>query len=132
MVKFVWNGVPNGSYVYNSEGEMAVKTDDMLNRSLPTIITGDVTNQIILTPTSGRRLLIRAISIIAQGNTGTVKVKRSSDGAIILPTYVSAHNHASTSSALNLILGVDESVMVTTDGRGETDETFVGLSYMVI
>ena len=129
---FVKKGMPDDIFMDNYKGEVAVKTEDTLNQSSPTTIIGNVTSQQLLTPTNGDRIVVKAMIILAEGNTGTVKIERSSDGATILPCYVTVHNHASTSSALNLVLESGESISVTTEGRGATDESFIGISYLEI
>lgn len=99
------------------------------NASKPTTLIGDSPGQLLVEPTQGNRLVIKAITIIGDGNQGTIKVKRELGDVTILPAYFSAQNRAGTSGALNIVLEVDESVYVTAIGRG-TSETFIGVSYL--
>lgn len=99
------------------------------NVSKPTTIVGNVTDLVLLAPAPGKHLIIKGITVVGDGNQGTVKIKRETGGVTILPVYFSAQNRAGTSGALNIELGVDERVLVTATDRG-TSETFIGLSYV--
>ena len=107
-----------------------VSSNGFYNESVPTLIVGNVTGQTLVAPSAGHKLTIKGITILGNGNSGDVKLKRSSDDAVILPGYFSAQSRANTSAALNIKLGVDEFVYVDTDSRGASDETFVGVSYI--
>lgn len=107
-----------------------VSSSGFYNESVPTLIVGNVTGQSLVAPSAGHRLTIKGITLLGSGNQGDVKLKRSSDGTVILPGYFSAQSRANTSAALNIKLGIDEFVYVDTDSRGATDETFIGISYI--
>lgn len=93
-------------------------------------LTTDATNQVILSPPTGKRLRLQVLLICAKGNQGEVKLFRSSDTVTILPLDISTSNKTNTSNELNMLLNVDETVKVTTTGRG-SNWTFIGIGYNV-
>ena len=132
MSNFVYKGFPSIFGNQNSSGKKFISTDSSFsNNSTSVVVVGNSTSD-VLSPSTGRQLIIKGITIVGGGNAGTVKLYRDSNDSVILPVYVSLHGRQSTSGALNLVLNVDEKVYVTTASRGENDETFVGISYMEI
>lgn len=130
MSKPVINGYPVDLRVETSNDGHFVPTDNgFSNTSKPNEIVGNVTGQVLVAPTAGRKLVIKALTIIGDGNQGVVKIKRAG-GVTVLPVYFSAQNRAGTSGSLNLRLNVDETLTVTATGRGTSDETFIGVSYI--
>lgn len=128
-MSYVFKGFPSNIVTTDSEDIHSVKVEEGIGyKSKPTLLTGNVTNHILLSPTNGNKLRLKAITIIAEGVTGTIKVYRSTSSTPIMVAYLSAQNRASTSGAFNMILGVGEYVYVTTTGIG-TKETFIGISY---
>lgn len=96
--------------------------------SKPTMITGDVTGQVVLTPEVGDRIVIKGLTTTTEG-VGDVLLKRSSDGAVILPIFGSKYTGATTSGALNIQLGSGEEVYVDITGNNG-NRTFIGISYI--
>lgn len=130
MSEPVMRGFPDDLRRETANGGHFVPVDNgFSNDSKPAEIIGNVTGQVLVAPAAGRKLIIKGITIIGNGNQGEVKVKRAG-GITVLPAYFSAQNRAGTSGSLNLRLNVDEPLTVTTTGRGATDETFVGVSYI--
>lgn len=126
----VMAGFPAGVLVKTVSGEVLLVVDNgYQNESKPALIIGNVANQVLVDPKPGAHLHIKGLTILGNGNSGDVKIKRG-DGTILLPAYFSAQNRAGTTSALNINLNTDEVVTVTTTGRGASDETFVGVSYL--
>ena len=101
------------------------------NSSLPLLITGNVTNRVLVEPSPGNMLIIKGLTIIGEGNQGKVYIERengTSECNVLLPAYFSAQSRAGASSALNIILDMNEKLILnTTDRNGET---FVGVSYV--
>ena len=100
-------------------------------KSIPFMFDGNVSNMLLLRPDSGKRLLIKGMTIGGNGDIGVVKITRSSDDACILPYYFDNKTGGKTSANLNLILKPNERVLVTTKNR-ENFETFIGITYMEI
>jgi len=100
-------------------------------KSIPFMFDGDVSNVLLLRPTSGKRLVVNGMTISGNGDTGVAKITRGSDNACILPYYFDNKTGGKTSANLNLILKPNERVLVTTTNR-ENFETFIGISYMEI
>lgn len=131
MSDFVYEGVPNG--VIYSKGFEAIKTLDHINHiSKSFVFTGAVTNQVLLSPsTENHSLVIRGITLLAQGNSGVVKLLRES-GNIVLPMYVSNQNRTNTSGQLNVILEKGTDLLLTISGIQNGTEMFVGVTYFEI
>jgi hypothetical protein len=128
-----FGGFPRSVISETTEGMNALGVETgFTNNSKPTLIIGNVLNQVLLAPSTGRKIILKGISILGNGNTGTVKVTRESNGEIILPGYFSAQGKPSTSPAFNFRLDTDEKVLVTCVDRQATDETFIGLSYIEV
>ena len=103
------------------------------NSSLPLLITGNATNRVLVEPSPGNVLIIKGLTIIGSGNQGKVYVERENGNGetnILLPAYFSAQSRAGASSALNVILEVDEKLILNTEDRN--GETFVGVSYVEV
>ena len=92
------------------------------------IFNTNVTNQVLLTPASGKRIRLQVILITGEGNNGNVFIYRESNATTILPLWFSNSNKNNTSNELNMLLNVDEKVTVTITGRGGVG-TFIGLGY---
>ncbi len=128
-MSYIFKGFPSNIVTTDSEDIHSVKVEEGIGyKSKPTLLTGDVTNQILLSPTNGNRLRLKAITIIAEGATGTIKIYRSTSSTPIMVAYLTAQNRVGTSGSFNMVLGVGEYVYVTTTGIG-TKETFIGISY---
>lgn len=132
MSKTLLTGFPAEILIENTSDEHAIATDNgSRNKSVPLTFTGDIASQDLVAPAAGRRLVIKGITIIGDGNQGTVKVRRGAGNVTILPVYFSAQNRAGASGSLNIVLNVNEKVNVTATGRAAS-ETFVGISYVEI
>lgn len=130
---YVVKGLPDGIIQRNIRDGMALRVvDNCLHTSKADIIIGNQTNYVLATPAVGSRIVIKGVSIIGEGNTGTIKILRENNGVCILPCYMSVRQTSSASSALNIILDIDEKVLVTTVSRGASDESFVGVSYIEV
>jgi len=117
------------SFKIQNNGDVNLSVDNSAHFiSTPTVVTGDVTGQTVLTPTLGTRIIIKGLTILSQGD-GDILLKRSSDDSIILPVYGSKYARASTSSSLNVKLNVDETIYVDISGN-LTNDTFIGISYI--
>ncbi len=110
------------------DGEFALAVEDgYYNKSIPTVVTGNVTDQVIIPACSpGDCVVIKAMLITGEGNQGTARLKVGS--TVILPLYFSVANHAAASSQVRIRPEVGEAVTITTEGRS-TNETFVGVTY---
>ena len=96
------------------------------------MITGNVTNQILLTPPVGKRLVVQVLLLIGDGTGGDVYLYRSDEPTLtILPLWMSTSNRSSTSSELNMTLNVNETINITTTGRN-ANQTFIGIGYHII
>jgi hypothetical protein len=93
------------------------------------MITGDVTNQVLISPPVGKSLRLQVLLIVGEGNTGEVMLYRSSDSVPILPLWMSTNSRSNTSNELNMLLNVGETLRVTTIGRGSNNDTFIGVGY---
>ena len=128
-MSYVFKGFPSNVIITDAKDIHSIKIEEGYGyMSKPTLFTTDVTNFKILEPTVGNRLRLKAISIIAEGANGKVKIYRSGSATPIMVAYLSAQNRASTSGAFNMVLNAGEYVYVTTSGVG-TKETFIGISY---
>lgn len=126
-------GLNNSLVIYDSDFHDALAVqDNVLNRSKSYLFIGNVTDYEFLIPKSGCYIVVKGITIIGDGNTGNVKLFRELNDQCILPAYFSAQVKNSASSALNIILGVNEKLLVTSVGRGDTSESFIGVSYIEI
>ena len=92
------------------------------------IFNTNVTNQVLLTPASGKRIRLQVILITGEGNNGDVLIYRESSTTTILPLWFSNSNKNNTSNELNMLLDIDEKVTATIEGRGGV-KTFIGLGY---
>lgn len=129
MGDFVFKGLPSDLVSRTSDdGYGLITADGVLNKSKSYLFTGDITNYTLITPSVGNFLIIKGITIIGDGVSGAIKLFRSSNNQCILPCFMSSHNSASTSNSLNLRLNVNESLYISTTGRGAL-ESFVGVSY---
>ena len=90
--------------------------------------TGDL-KEVFITPQSGNRLIIKGVTIIGDGNSGTIKLV--SGDRIILPLYLSNFSRSGTSGALNIELETDQSISILAEGRG-TSISFAGVSYLEV
>lgn len=127
----VFKGLPNGVMSQNWLGSQAIKVENnCLHTSVPLLFTGNVTEQVLVAPTNGDRVVIKAMTVVCEGNTGTVKIYRELDDTLVLPVYVTVQGRGGTSSSLNLVLEPSEKLYVTTTGRGTNDETFIGVTYL--
>lgn len=123
-------GVPNDIITDRINGERYIKTEEGCGHiSYGHEFIGDLSDFVMITPTPGHKIYIKGITILGDGVSGIVRLKRSSDGKTILPCYFSAHNHASTSSDLNFEILETESILIDTDSRGSV-YSFVGVSYL--
>ena len=130
MSNYVYNGFPSTLIVHNSDMYNCVPAENgLLHKSTSIIFTGDKTSYEFIVPASGNRITIKGITIIGEGVSGVIKLTRSSNGLCILPCYMSSRNTETASGALNIKMGVDEKILITTTDRG-SNETFVGVSYI--
>ena len=110
------------------DGHHAFITENgFYNISTPALFTGNGTKVILPAVTPGDCLIIKGITIIAEGNQGTVKL--FAGDRLILPLYVSNFSRSTTSPALNLKVAYGEELTAVLAGRGATEETFVGITY---
>lgn len=130
---YLVKGMPNTTFGRTVLGKDFITTENgLFNKSVSTIITGDVTNQLFVSPqNTTSRIVIKGITVLGNGNQGEVFVKRTVGDKIILPTYFSAQNRAGTSSALNIVLEPQENIVITTTGR-TTSQSFIGVTYIEI
>ena len=129
----VYNGFPKGAMGQNWLGNQAIKVENnCLHTSVPTLIVGNVTEQVLVAPTNGDRIIIKAMTVVCEGNTGEVRIYRELDDTLVLPVYVTVQARGATSSSLNLVLEPAEKLYVTTTDRGETNETFIGITYLEV
>lgn len=128
----IYKGVPDCVVTHIPSGIGFLNVENgYSNVSVSNIYTGNVTNQVLVTPTSGRRIIVKGLTVVAEGTVGEILIKRSSTGQTILPCYVSSQSRQSTSNALNLVFNINETVTVTTTNRG-TSNSFVGVSYIEV
>lgn len=124
-------GLPSNLIHYDCEYVGVISVEEGVNfKSVPIMIIGNATEQVLITPIEGCRLKLKAITLIGEGSVGEAKIHRSSDDAVILPTYFVNNKPSQTSSSFNMVLLPDEYIYITTTGRGATDETFVGITYI--
>src|SRR6056297_1813988 len=113
-----------------SNGEFLIVDNNYSNVSVPKTITGNTASTDIAVPSSGNKLTIKGITINGEGNTGTAKLKRSSDDETVLVVYFSNFNKQGVSASINLRLAEDEKIYAVLASRGETNETFIGITYI--
>ena len=104
-----------------------VVEDGFYNQSLPTTVIGNATTEILEPCGDGMCMVVKAITITGDGNTGTAKVKVGN--TVVLPLYFTVQNKVMTSAGLRLKVEAGEAITVITESRGETNETFVGITY---
>lgn len=115
-----------------NDGYFLVNDNSYSNVSEPVEITGNVTDQVLVSPSDpANQLVIKAITIVCEDQLGEVRV-HGEDGKLYLPAYVSVQNRASASGALNIVLPPGESLLLSTIDRGATSRTFVGVSYIEV
>lgn len=128
-MSYLLNGLPNNILNKTTENINFISSENgFANKSVPILFTGDKTNEVLLTPATGKRIIIKSMTIICDGNSGVVKILRG-NGGVLLPTYVTNQNKGNTSSVLNIKLNTNETIKVTTTGRSEK-ETFIGITYI--
>ena len=109
--------------------EYIINDGSCLNTSVGVEVTG---NQDIdfITPPAGLRVVVKGITIVAEGNSGDISIA-TSGGKVLLPLYVSNFSRAGTSSALNIVLDPEEVVKIVTTGR-DSNRSFVGVTYKIV
>lgn len=130
---YLVKGIPNTVFSRTVTGKDFMSMENGLqNISSSIIIAGNTTNQLFISPqTATSRIVVKGITILGDGNQGTVLVKRVVGDKVILPTYFSAQNRAGTSSALNIVLEPQENIIIT-NTRRTTSQSFIGVIYIEI
>lgn len=127
----IYKGFPSDIHGHDSRGFPMIASEfGLANKSKSHTFLGNLTGYELLAPASVNFLVLKGLTMLGDGNTGTVKVLRGSNSVCILPLYMSAQVRSSPSSGFNLVLNVNEKVLITSTGRGDTSETFVGISYL--
>ena len=108
---------------------LLVKESSFLTKSTTFLFTTDISDETLLAPESGKKLILNAITILGDGDVGNVKILRGKDNTVILPCYFAKFGKSMVSCAFNFKLDIGESVKATTSDRG-TNETFIGISYL--
>lgn len=128
----VISGLPTIVLKKSFQDGTAVKVEtNCINTSVSIEFSGDLTAYDIVVPSAGNRIVVKGMTIIGDGNVGTIKISRSINGATILPCYMGVRATQSASSALHLELLPDEKIQINTTQRGD-NETFVGITYTEI
>ena len=97
-----------------------------------TIVIGNAVDTTYISPPSGKRLVVKGLFVNGNGNSGTATVE-SSTGTILIKSYFANNTSGvAPSDTVNLVLDTDATIVLRTVGRGATDETFFGVSYIVI
>lgn len=107
--------------------------------SKPNAYSADLTQTPLITPPSGKRLLIKGITLQTEGTNGIISLKRGNgipvdaeiNTDVVLTLYASTQNKAAASSNLNVPLDVDETLDLEISGIGAKN-SFVGVSYRII
>lgn len=110
------------------DGSYALAVEEgYYNKSIPTVVTGNVTDQVIIPACApGDCVVVKAMLITGNGNVGKAYLKAGA--TVILPLYFSVANHAAASTQVRIRPGAGEAVTITTTDRGG-NETFVGVTY---
>lgn len=103
-------------------------SDSCYYESIPNTFVGNVDQSVL--QDADHNIRIKGLTIVAQGNQGTVKIIRESDGECLLPLYVENFTRSTTSSNLNVPLNKGDTLKVVTEGRTTTSETFVGITFV--
>lgn len=122
------------AFIKQSNGEITMGVDPSANETGKSIIiVGNAVNATFITPTSGKRLVVKGMFINGNGNSGTATIEGAVSGEIFIKSYFANNTSGiAPSDTVNLVLGVDESVLLRTVARGATDETFFGVSVIEI
>ena len=124
--------------VFNSEERSIRMTDNPFTIvSKSNIFTEDQLETALITPTVGKRIVIKGVTISSVGSAGEIHLVRGNgipadteiNTNIILPLYLSRQNKVSPSANISIMLDVDESVNLIIDGITSGKEVFVGISY---
>lgn len=94
-------------------------------------LVGNTTQAYEIVPPSGGYLIVKGMYISGEGNNGKSTIEGST-GRILLPLYHTIQNQATPSGRTNIKLDVDETILLRTTGRVVTNETFFGVSVIVV
>lgn len=125
------NGFPSKLIKHDLTGNVAMSAENGCNHlSKPTLVIGNGTTTLLPAPTDGTHYVIKGMSIIGSGDSGSAKISDSSGTTMYLPCYFSRRNSQTPSNALNITLPMNTGMCLVCADRGATDETFVGISYL--
>lgn len=113
-------------------GNFLIVDNSYSNTSTPKTVIGNIAETFVQ-GVAGQQIIIKGITIAAEGDAGISTLERENGTQIILlPLYQSKNANGTTSSSLNIVLDDGESVIIRTVGRGVAEETFFGVSYLTI
>ena len=109
-------------------GNKAIATEDgYFNQTKPNMFIGNGVKEIIEPCGDGICRVIKSISIVVEGNSGTVKLKVND--TVLLPLYVNNATRAKTAMGFRYTVKAGETVTAVLEGRGEAVETFIAITY---
>lgn len=115
-----------------NNGNFLVVDHSHSNISTPITVVGNIV-QTLITGVAGQQIVIKGITISGEGDAGVSTVERENGSqVVILPLYQTKQSNTQPSSAMNLVLDDGESVIIRTVGRGVAEETFFGISYIIL
>lgn len=126
--------------VFRKENSSLFVTDNpQITFSKGNIFMADQAQTTLIQPSTGKKLLIKGITMETEGNNGVITLKRGNgvpldpevNTDVVLPLYASVQNKATVSGEISLLLDIDETLDLEIDGIG-SNETFVGVSYREI
>lgn len=121
----------------DNEGSIQITDNPYVIKSIPNVFPANY-NDVLITPTTGKRLDIKGITIQTNDTGAIIKLKRGngvpigtqSNTDVLLSVYASNFERGGTSSSLNILLDKDETLNL--EITNATKETFVGVSYREI
>jgi len=129
--RYLVHGIPSNILLKDTRNFKCLAVEDgVIHITKLKEFVGDLTAFEFLSPSTGKSICIKGITITGDGNNGVARFIRSSDGSTIFPAFFSAQVRSAPSGAYNLVLLPNEKVLITTSSRGGTATTFMGVSYV--
>lgn len=112
-----------------SNSKRAIRVDTQgIESSHPEVITTSKTGYDLITPSSGNKIIVHDVFLVANSNLGSIEINFSG-GKPIARLYTSQFFRANFSN-LTSEGNVDEKIQLTGDASGSGDEIFVLINYV--